>query len=118
MPLVDFRDLVNDCVLENSLCVFGEDAQYRYKSGGAQSIRLIFDNVFEQVDPDTETIIASNQPVAGIKLADLKKSPEKGDCIVMQKRAPEKGRQTFRIVDSQEDGHGGAALLLHKVTGA
>lgn len=106
MAPIDFRDCACD-VLETALCTFGEDVLYLPKSGGRQSIRGIFDNKFEQVDPDTEVVVASNVYTLGIKLADLKRPPEKGDRVKIR-------NVFYRVIDSQEDGVVGSELFLHR----
>lgn len=103
----DFRDCVND-LLEVATCVFGEDVRYFPKRGGGGfKIRGIFDTPFEQVDPDTEAVVASNSVSLGVKLKDLPFPPEKGDKILIREVA-------YRVIDSQEDGQGGAELFLHR----
>lgn len=107
MPPTDFRDLANgiwDCAKD----AFGIDVTYKPKAGGTFKIRGIFDNAFEQVDPDTEQVVAMNQPILGIKNADMPFKISKGDIVIIEKT-------TYRVVDSQEDGVAGSSLLLHKV---
>lgn len=104
---VDFRELACD-VLDLCECVFGEDVTYEPKRGGSYDIRGIFDNQFEQVDPDTEVVISSNSPTLGVKLADLPDVPVKGDMVIIRNKR-------FRVIDSQEDGVVGSILFLHEV---
>ena len=104
---VDFRELACE-VLDLCECVFGEDVTYEPIRGGSYEIRGIFDNQFEQVDPDTEVVIASNAPTLGVKLADLPGPPVKGDIVIIREKR-------FRVIDSQEDGVVGSTLLLHEV---
>ena len=111
MPPEDFKNLTCG-ILETATCVFGEDVQYLPRSTNSKHpIRAIFDEVFESVDADTETVISSNQPILGVKLSDFPKNKVfKGDCFLIR---------TIRYVvtDSQEDGQGGASIFLHKVGG-
>jgi len=111
VPPQDFRDLTCG-LLETATCVFGEDVFYLPKSSNSKfPIRGIFDEVFEQVDADTETVIASTQPILGVKLADLPKNKVfKGDCFLIRKIR-------YVVKDSQEDGQGGSSIFLHKVGG-
>lgn len=105
-----FRDMVG-CLLDNAMCVFGETIRYCPKTGNEFTIVGVFDDQFEQVDADTEQLIASNQMTLGIKLADLKTIvPKKGDRVVR------KTGEHFRVLDSQEDGHGGSMLIMHRIT--
>lgn len=97
------------CILDAAKFAFGDTvpAQYLPKSGGSFPLTGIFDNQFEQVDPDTEQVIASNQIIYGIKLKDLPFPVEKGDKLKMRNKI-------FIIHDSQEDGVAGAVLFLHE----
>lgn len=97
----DLGDIAKDC--------FGITVTYLPKAGGKKSIRGIFDNTWETIDPDTETVIASNQPMLDINLKDLLPlEPEKGDCVLIES-------VRYRVVDSQEDGLAMAKLILQKV---
>ncbi len=105
-----FRGMVG-CLLDTAMCAFGETIRYCPLSGGELKFDAVFDDEFEQVDADGEQLIASNQMTLGLKLADLKGLvPKKGDRVIRLN-----GDQ-FRMVDSQEDGHGGSRLLMHKIT--
>lgn len=102
----DFRDLACN-ILDACKACFGESVKYVPKVGAPFDIRGIFDNQFEQVDPDTEIVVASNQPTLGIKLADLPLPPAKGDKVFVRDLE-------YRVIDSQEDGVAGAVLFLHR----
>ncbi len=106
--MADFDELAS-CVVDAAKDCLGCDVTYLPKSGGQYKIRGIFDNTFEQVDPDTEIVIASNAPMLDIKLSDIPVKPEQGDHVIV------KGNQKYRVVDSQEDGIVAAKLILHKV---
>lgn len=113
MSPTDFKDHAND-ILDCAKFAFGDhkthDKQviYEPKRGGSFTIVGIFDNQFEQVDPNTEQVIADNQPTLGVKLDDLPYKPEKGDKVTIRKKK-------YRVIDSQEDGVAGATLFLHEV---
>jgi len=110
MSPTDFRKHAND-ILDAAKFVFGEHDEaviYSPKRGGSYTIVGIFDNQFEQIDPNTEQVVAANQPVLGIRLADLPYAPEKGDGVIVR------GKR-YRVIDSQEDGVAGASLFLHEV---
>lgn len=107
-----FEDLV--CGLlrtATSDCAFGKPIRYQ-PLGQRRRIKLnaVFDSPFEQVDPDTEILIASNQISIGIKLEDLcGLKPKKGDMVF-------EGKDKYRVIDSQEDGQGGSQIFLHKAS--
>ena len=109
-----FKDKVGN-LLDVAIFTFGEKLkdgstaiEYRPKDGLPYKIPGVFDRNFEIVDPDTEVVIASNIPRLGIKLKDLVCSPIKGDEVLIQ-------AELFRVDDSQEDGQGGATLVLHRI---
>lgn len=104
--MTDFRDRV-DKLLATATKTFGEDVLLMPKSGGNYFIKGIFDNEYEAIDPDTEQVISSNQPVLGINLHSLSTTPLTGDKIKIR-------NLTYRIYDVREDGQGGANLFLHK----
>jgi len=109
MP-TDFKHHGND-ILECAKFAFGEHDEpviYKPITGGSYDIVGIFDNQFEQVDPDTERVVAGNQVTLGIKLNDLAKKPQKKDVVIVRDIR-------YRVIDSQEDGVAGAILFLHKV---
>lgn len=108
-PPQDFRDHacdIGDAALD---CLSGITVQYLPRAGGKFTIRAIFDKQWEHVDPDTEVVVTSNQPMIDIKLKDLPRKPEKGDCVIVE-------GVTYRVIDSQEDGLAMVKLLLHEVT--
>jgi hypothetical protein len=108
MPPQDFTKLA-DGVMNRAVGVFGKAVTYIPKSGAAYAPNGIFDNVFEQVDPDTERIVASNQPNIGFRKADLQADPVQGDKVIVDGK-------TYRVIDAQEDGIAGVRVMLHEVT--
>lgn len=104
--MTDFRSHVNR-VLGHCTDTFGEEVTLYPKLGKVFKIRGIFDNEFRTIDPDTRESISTNQPVLGVNLNDLPGEIAIGDTVEIRKIR-------FKIVDKQEDGQGGATLLLHK----
>lgn len=94
--------------LSTILDCLGEPVTYRPRKGGTFAIDGIFDEAFRQVDPDTQEVVASNNPRVGIKLKDIPFKPEQGDEIRIRNKI-------YRVKDSQEDGLGGTSLLLTEV---
>lgn len=105
--MADFRSLVNR-VLKHSTTAFGEEVTFYPKAGRVFKVRAIFDNSYQALDPDTERVVSVNQPALGVNLNDLPEEIQIHDEVVIRKIR-------FRIVDKQEDGQGGATLLIHKV---
>lgn len=104
-----FKDKVHR-MLGHLIPAFGESVRYEPIDGGRYPILGVFDREFELIDPQTENVIASNRPALGIRLADLPQSPKEGDLVYIDAT-----RECFRVTDSQEDGQGGATLIMHKV---
>ena len=109
----DFRSLVDD-VLGACTDSFGEEVTFyptEENGGGVYEMRAIFDNAYQAVDPETEEIISANQSALGINLNDFQRE----GCPV-NKNDKFKVRDIFyRVIDVQEDGQGGATVLVHKI---
>lgn len=105
---MSFRDKT-DKLLNTAMDVFGErnKVEYRPKTGGTFTIRGIFDEAWEEVDPETEVMISSTQPNVGVKLNELSFKPVVGDQLTVL-------NQDFDVVEVVEDGQGGATLVLHR----
>lgn len=108
MSVTSFKSRVSS-LLGIVIPATGEDVEYRPKSGGVIKIKAVFDSEFLEVDPDTEALVSSFSPRIGVRLSDLQGKPAKGDSVIII----DSGKR-FRVTDSQEDGQGGATLLLHK----
>lgn len=102
-----FRKMYTDCVLPTLNQCLGDEVCYFPRRGGTFTICGIFDERFEQVDPDTEELVASNIPTVGINLKDIPFPPEQGDEVRVLGK-------TYLVTDSQEDGLGGTRLFLHR----
>ena len=96
-----------NCVLPTVTKCFGEPVIIKPCRGGTFEIMGVYDERFQQIDPDTEEVIASNVPVVGIRLADIPFAPEQGDKVKVDGR-------WYRVTDSQEDGLGHSNLFLHR----
>ncbi len=110
MPPTDFEKLAEG-VIKNATRVLGRgDVIYKPLSGGEYSIRGIFDDRAQQVDPETEEVVSSNVYTLGIALKDLPVPPKKGDTVLI-------ANEEYQVISSQEDGAPGVstALFMHKV---
>jgi hypothetical protein len=107
---MSFRDRT-DKLLDTALNVFGEENQVEYlpKSGGTFTIRGIYDEAWEETDPDTLITISTTQPNVGIKYNDLPGNvfPKIDDRLCVREKM-------FKVVDVREDGQWGLTLFLHK----
>ena len=105
---MSFKELVGG-LLDVAIPTFGESIDYRPKKGGSFTIDAVFDESFEQVDPNSEEIVASNVPVIGIKASNIPFPPEQGDEVRIDQRR-------FKVTDSQEDGQGGISVFMYELT--
>lgn len=103
---MDFRDRV-DRILNHCKKTFGERVTYHPYKGGSIVITGIFDNRHESVDPETEQVISSNQPVLGVNLNDVDFEIKINDKVKIR-------NLLYKIIEVREDGQGGAQLILHK----
>jgi len=103
-----FKGLVDD-LLGVAIPCFGQKVIYRSKAGGEKEIEAVFDRDFQAVDPNTESLVATNQPMIGVRTRDLPAKPCKGDRVTIED-------EVFKVIDSQEDGQGGSSILLHRIT--
>jgi hypothetical protein len=104
---MSFKDLVGG-LLSVAIPIFGEKVDYRPTKGGSFLIDAVFDEFFEQVDPNSEEIVASNVPMIGIKANAIPFPPEQEDEVRI-------GQRRFKVVDSQEDGQGGISVLMYEI---
>lgn len=109
--MANFKNNLVKRLLGHATRILGEEIEFRYKDGGSKKINAIFDNEWEQVDPDTERVISSNQPIIGVRLSDLSRAPTTGDTILIIRDQKE-----YLIQDTREDGQGGVSLFLRLKT--
>lgn len=113
MGIGDFRGLVDD-ILGACTDVFGESVTFypdEKNGGGVYKMRAIFDNSYQAVDPDTEEIISGNQATLGVNLNDFAKR----SCQINRNDKFRVRNILYRAIDIQEDGQGGAVVILHKI---
>lgn len=96
-----------DRVLGAALSEFGEAVTFTPATGPALAVSGVFNNVWREIDAASGLPVSSNQPNLGIRLSDFPTPPIEGDKFLIR-------LATFRVVDVQEDGEGGAKCLLHK----
>ncbi len=95
-------------VIDQCLGTFGEEVIYSGENLTPIRITAIFDNEFQQVDPDTGAVVISTQPMIGIKDNQLPQPPSKGDRVIIRD-------VEYKIIDHRQDGQGSSKLLLNKV---
>lgn len=97
-----------DAVISICRDTFGKQVSYTLVGGGGTvSIDGIFEaqHVALRVGSGPESSMVA--PALGIRLADLPRKPAKGDFVTVDS-------VNYRVSDSQEDGQGGATLILHR----
>lgn len=93
-------------------CTFGEKMEYRPKRGGRYSIFAVFDQNFEQIDPDTEAVVSVNQPRIELRLTDLPNNKAEQGDLVRVYNTDRLRHETYSVQEIQEDGIGAAVLFL------
>lgn len=94
-----------------AMTAFGDLVEFRPKPTGAViQRRVIVENQHLVVDVGGEAPISSSEPVLSIQLSDFPQKPKQGDeGTILEGHFAGKD---FRIIERQEDGHGGAKLPL------
>lgn len=90
----------------------GEFVEYRPKRGGRYKFKAIFDQNFEQIDPDTQVVISVNQPRIEVDLEDIPNQMPQQDDIVILYNTDRLKEETYKVNEIQEDGLGAAVLFL------
>lgn len=99
-----------DRVLKKTISTFKTAATYTPADlSTPYSIDGVFNQAYQSTDPDTGVVVTSIHPIFGIRLADLTAAPVEGDQVTVT------GYGTYKVLDSQRDGEGGATLTLHKI---
>lgn len=102
----EWDQLVDD-LLEVTIETFDKESVVFVPCQGSRfKVKAVFDKEFENLDVQTENVIASNQPALGIKLSDFPRPPTKKDVFIVD-------NIEYSIEDVQEDGQGGATVFLH-----
>jgi hypothetical protein len=73
--------------------------------GNPISLDGVYDERHQVLDPQTSVPVGGYQPTYGIDLGDLPGAPEAGDTVTVAGIVRE-------VLDVQEDGQGGALLIL------
>ena len=88
---------------------WAEDIVYTPAVGDAVTIPAIWDESYEEVDPDTGAAIQSGQPRATVRSDDLSGIvPGPDDRIT-------RNSETFRVVEVQPNGQGVTGIYLHGI---
>lgn len=88
--------------------IFGTDVTYTPSVGDPVTVKGVFSNGYIEVPLGNGVATATSGPTLGVKLDDLPVAPSQATRITI-------GGVTYRINHSEEDGQGGALLILSKV---
>mgnify|MGYP000727945553 CR=1 FL=1 len=98
-----------DRVLGVALSKFGESVTFLPPSPASSFTgKGIFTAAHKEVDPNAGAVISTNEPVLGVRLSDFATIPDNSWRVTVRE-------VTYRVVDRQDDGEGGATLFLQKV---
>lgn len=99
------NDLANRA-LTAVVSVMGEPVTITRGQSTAQ-VGGVFQASHVGLDPDTGVQVRSTQPVVLVNRGDMPWDPRQGDTVTVRST-------TYRVRDSQPDGHTGWLLMLHK----
>lgn len=100
-----FNDLAMQA-LTDILTHIGEDVDYQHGEDSPEVIRGVYNERHQAIDAGI--VVSSAQPNLLIKLADLSEPPDTGDQVSLRGR-------TFKVVNVENDGEGGAVLYLNEM---
>jgi hypothetical protein len=100
-------ETLTDAALTLSIGTFGKAVTYTPSVGSPRTIKGVFSRQSVEVTRGEYAGVSSFQPTLGIRLADLATAPTSLDRVTVS------GTE-YRIVECQEDGQGGALLILKK----
>lgn len=95
-----------DLCLKATTQVLGVAATWTSVEGGAPVVfQGIFDDEFEEFEPETGARITVSKPNLAVRLADLTDQVQENDKVTV-------ASQNYVVAALQEDGEGGALLIL------
>jgi len=87
---------------------FGTQVVYQHATLGTLIINGIFNEIHNEIDPDTGVPVATQTPNLGVNLDDFSVPPTTKDTLVVHGR-------NYRVRRIDEDGEHLAELMLHEV---
>ena len=97
-------------MLRTALNVFGEPVTYTRGATTVALSKAVFDQNFQTVDPNTGTAIISDNPMIGVRLAELPGGEwQDGDTVTVR-------GVDYRAIEPQQDSEGHAKIVLHRLT--
>ncbi|HDS2235930.1 TPA: hypothetical protein QH740_002919 [Klebsiella michiganensis] len=101
--------------------VFGDEHEYRPKSGAPFTINGIFDRGYAQAaeNLDGDSVINTSSPMLGVRDAEFrelgKPQPEVSDRVYIKTVGGHVINQLFAVSNVEPDSHGGSRLVLNVV---
>ncbi|UFT92830.1 hypothetical protein [Pectobacterium carotovorum] len=101
--------------------VFGDEHEYRPKSGAPFAINGIFDRGYAQVaeNLDGDSEISTSSPMLGVRDAEFckqgKPQPAVSDRVFIKTVGGQAINQLFVVSNVEPDSHGGSRLVLNMV---
>lgn len=86
----------------------GEEFTYTTEAGVATTVRGVYEDAYQEVDPQTQVAVISQTPMLFCRLQDLPAVRGRGDRITARE-------VTYRVREFQPDGYGNTDIYLHKV---
>lgn len=83
--------------------------RYIHLSGAELDVSVVWDEAHVSMEPTTGAVQLSQEPVAGVSLADLVEAPQRGDRLQLSD-----GRE-FVVHRIEPDGVAAADLFLHRL---
>lgn len=103
---MSFNDLY-DGVLNSGNSTFGEDVEYAPLSGGTFNITGVFEKNPKVIDPETQALVSTNQPMVEIKKADISAVLAQGDVVTIKTVA-------YTVTEIEDDDRGGLKIFLRE----
>lgn len=96
-------------VMRSAVSCFGETAIYKPTGFTPVTVRLIFNQIYQEIDANQGLTLMSSKPNIGVKLEDFAstRKPNKGDIFTIRE-------QDYLTDEVQDDGEAGVLILLNK----
>lgn len=96
-------------MLRTVLATFGEPVIYVRDGAETQIHKAVFDQNYQAVDPNTGATIISDNPMIGVRIADLPDGEwREGDEVIVR-------GVTYRCIEPVKDSEGHMRIVLHRL---
>ena len=86
---------------------FAEDITYSPSGGSPYSLKGIFDHEYEDINPETNEAIVSEQPNVQVDENKLQAEPKPNDEVTIRS-------VVYKVIKSEKNGVGVTRILLHR----